>query len=220
MTAENYIDTSIPYVTPDYTCSRVLSLMDTFKMSHLPVVENDIYIGVVSEDELYDKNLLEEKLSEFGVMRTPYVLSTQHILDVLAIATHFSVPIVPVVNADRKYLGAITSQNLLDALAKITNVQSKGAVLVLEMGVHDYSMSEIARIVESENAKLISSYVTEYEDSTRIDVTLVLNMAEISPVVKSLERYGYKVNTFFSGSNKIDDFYRERYELLMNYMKI
>jgi len=194
--------------------------MDTFKMSHLPVVENDIYIGVVSEDELYDKNLLEEKLSEFGVMRTPYVLSTQHILDVLAIATHFSVPIVPVVNADRKYLGAITSQNLLDALAKITNVQSKGAVLVLEMGVHDYSMSEIARIVESENAKLISSYVTEYEDSTRIDVTLVLNMAEISPVVKSLERYGYKVNTFFSGSNKIDDFYRERYELLMNYMKI
>ncbi len=220
MTAENYIDTSIPYVTPDYTCSRVLSLMDTFKMSHLPVVENDIYIGVVSEDELYDKNLLEEKLSEFGIMRTPYVLSTQHILDVLAVATHFSVPIVPVVNADRKYLGAITSQNLLDALAKITNVQSKGAVLVLEMGVHDYSMSEIARIVESENAKLISSYVTEYEDSTRIDVTLVLNMAEISPVVKSLERYGYKVNTFFSGSNKIDDFYRERYELLMNYMKI
>lgn len=220
MTAENYIDTSIPYVTPDYTCSRVLSLMDTFKMSHLPVVENDIYIGVVSEDELYDKNLLEEKLSEFGVMRTPYVLSTQHILDVLAITTHFSVPIVPVVNADRKYLGAITSQNLLDAVAKITNVQSKGAVLVLEMGVHDYSMSEIARIVESENAKLISSYVTEYEDSTRIDVTLVLNMAEISPVVKSLERYGYKVNTFFSGSNKIDDFYRERYELLMNYMKI
>ena len=220
MTAENYIDTSIPYVTPDYTCSRVLSLMDTFKMSHLPVVENDIYIGVVSEDELYDKNLLEEKLSEFGVMRTPYVLSTQHILDVLAIATHFSVPIVPVVNADRKYLGAITSQNLLDAVAKITNVQSKGAVLVLEMGVHDYSMSEIARIVESENAKLISSYVTEYEDSTRINVTLVLNMAEISPVVKSLERYGYKVNTFFSGSNKIDDFYRERYELLMNYMKI
>lgn len=220
MTAENYIDTSIPYVTPDYTCSRVLSLMDTFKMSHLPVVENDIYIGVVSEDELYDKNLLEEKLSDFGVMRTPYVLSTQHILDVLAVATHFSVPIVPVVNADRKYLGAITSQNLLDAVAKITNVQSKGAVLVLEMGVHDYSMSEIARIVESENAKLISSYVTEYEDSTRIDVTLVLNMAEISPVVKSLERYGYKVNTFFSGSNKIDDFYRERYELLMNYMKI
>ena len=220
MTAENYIDTSIPYVTPDYTCSRVLSLMDTFKMSHLPVVENDIYIGVVSEDELYDKNLLEEKLSEFGIMRTPYVLSTQHMLDVLAVATHFSVPIVPVVNADRKYLGAITSQNLLDAVAKITNVQSKGAVLVLEMGVHDYSMSEIARIVESENAKLISSYVTEYEDSTRIDVTLVLNMAEISPVVKSLERYGYKVNTFFSGSNKIDDFYRERYELLMNYMKI
>lgn len=194
--------------------------MDTFKVSYLPVVEDDLYIGIISEDEIYDKEMFEEPLSDFGVMRSPYVQSNQHVLDVLAVATHFSVPIVPVVNVDRKYLGAITSQKLLDAVAKITNVQTKGAVLVLEMGVHDYSMSEIARIVESENAKIISSYVTEYEDSTRIDVTLVVNMTEISPVVNSLERYGYKVNTFFSGSNKLDDFYRERYEQLMNYMKI
>lgn len=194
--------------------------MDTFKVSYLPVVEDDLYIGIISEDEIYDKEMFEEPLSDFGVMRCPYVQSNQHVLDVLAVATHFSVPIVPVVNEDRKYIGAITMQNLLDAVAKMANVHSKGAVLVLEMGVHDYSMSEIARIVESENAKIISSYVTEYEDSTRIDVTLVVNMTEISPVVKSLERYGYKVNSFFSGSNKLDDFYRERYEQLMNYMKI
>lgn len=194
--------------------------MDTFKVSYLPVIEDDLYIGIISEDEIYDKEMFEEPLSDFGVMRSPYVQSNQHVLDVLAVATHFSVPIVPVVNEDRKYIGAITMQNLLDAVAKMANVHSKGAVLVLEMGVHDYSMSEIARIVESENAKIISSYVTEYEDSTRIDVTLVVNMTEISPVVKSLERYGYKVNSFFSGSNKLDDFYRERYEQLMNYMKI
>jgi len=48
----------------------------------------------------------------------------------------------------------------------------------------------------------------------------VTNKSEISPVIKSLERYGYNVNAFFSGSNMIDDFYRDRYELLMNYMKI
>ena len=220
LTADNYIDTSVPYVTPDYTCSRVLSVMDNFKMLYLPVVEDGLYIGLISEDEIYEKELFEESLSSFGMMKCPYVLSTQHILDVLSVAAHFSVPIVPVVNADRKYLGTITAQNLIDALSKITSVQSKGAVLVLEMGIHDYSMSEIARIVESENAKLISSYTTEYEDSTRMLVTIVVNMAEISPIVKSLERYGYKVNTFFSGSNKIDDLYRERYELLMDYMKI
>ena len=194
--------------------------MDTFKMSYLPVTEDGIYIGVISEDEIYDKEMFDEPISDFGMLKAPYVGSTQHVFDALAVATQFSLPIVPVVNAERKYLGCITSKNLLDALAKISNVRAKGAVLVLEMGVHDYSMSEIARIVESENAKIISSYITEYEDSTRMDVTLVVNMSEISPVVKSLERYGYKVNTFFSGGNMIDDFYRERYELLMNYMKI
>ena len=194
--------------------------MDTFKMSHLPVTENGIYIGIISEDEIYDKEMFDEPIADFGMLKSPYVGSAQHIFDVLAVATQFSLPIVPVVNSERKYLGTITSKNLLEALAKVSNVRAKGAVLVLEMGVHDYSMSEIARIVESENAKVISSYVTEFENSTKIEVTLVVNMVEISPVVKALERYGYKVNTFFSGSNKIDDFYRERYEQLMNYMKI
>ena len=164
--------------------------------------------------------MFDAHIGDFGMLKTPSVGSSQHVFDVLAVATQFSLPIVPVVSPERKYLGCITSKNLLDALAKISNVRTKGAVLVLEMGVHDYSMSEIARIVESENAKIISSYVTEYEDSTRMDVTLVVNMSEISPVVKSLERYGYKVNAFFSGSNMIEDFYRDRYELLMNYMKI
>lgn len=220
MVAEDIIDSSIPAIGTEYSCSRALSLMDTFKMSHLPVTENGMYVGIISEDEIYDKEKFDSSIGDLGMLRVPYVESKQHIFDVLAVASQFSLPIVPVVNHERRYLGSITSKNLLDALAEITNVRTKGAVLILEMGIHDYSMSEIARIVESENAKIISSYVTEYEDSTKIDVTLVVNMSEISPVVKSLERYGYKVNTFFSGSNMIDDFYRERYEQLMNYMRI
>lgn len=194
--------------------------MDTFKISHMPVVESDKYIGLVSEDEIYDRDSFEEPVSGMGVLPAPHVLSSQHIFDALAVAVRFNIPIVPVIDADHKYLGSISLQTLMSSMAKITNVEAKGAVLILEMGVHDYSLSEIARIVESENGRILASYVTEYEDSTKIDVTIVLNQTEISPVVKSLERYGYKVNAFFSGVNMMDDFYRDRYDLLMNYMKI
>ncbi len=220
MTAEEIIDSSVPYVTTKYTLSRVLSFMDTFKISHMPVVEGDKYIGLVSEDEIYDRDSFEEPVSGMGVLPAPHVLSSQHIFDALAVAVRFNIPIVPVIDADHKYLGSISLQTLMSSMAKITNVEAKGAVLILEMGVHDYSLSEIARIVESENGRILASYVTEYEDSTKIDVTIVLNQTEISPVVKSLERYGYKVNAFFSGVNMMDDFYRDRYDLLMNYMKI
>jgi CBS domain-containing protein len=194
--------------------------MDTFKISHMPVVEGDKYIGLVSEDEIYDRDSFEEPVSGMGVLPAPHVLSSQHIFDALAVAVRFNIPIVPVIDTDHKYLGSISLQTLMSSMAKITNVEAKGAVLILEMGVHDYSLSEIARIVESENGRILASYVTEYEDSTKIDVTIVLNQTEISPVVKSLERYGYKVNAFFSGVNMMDDFYRDRYDLLMNYMKI
>ncbi len=220
MTAEEIIDSSVPYVTTKYTLSRVLSFMDTFKISHMPVVEGDKYIGLVSEDEIYDRDSFEEPVSGMGVLPAPHVLSSQHIFDALAVAVRFNIPIVPVIDTDHKYLGSISLQTLMSSMAKITNVEAKGAVLILEMGVHDYSLSEIARIVESENGRILASYVTEYEDSTKIDVTIVLNQTEISPVVKSLERYGYKVNAFFSGVNMMDDFYRDRYDLLMNYMKI
>lgn len=220
MTAEEIIDSSVPYVTTKYTLSRVLSFMDTFKISHMPVLEGDKYIGLVSEDEIYDRDSFEEPVSGMGVLPAPHVLSSQHIFDALAVAVRFNIPVVPVIDADHKYLGSISLQTLMSSMAKITNVEAKGAVLILEMGVHDYSLSEIARIVESENGRILASYVTEYEDSTKIDVTIVLNQTEISPVVKSLERYGYKVNAFFSGVNMMDDFYRDRYDLLMNYMKI
>ena len=198
MTAEEIIDSSVPYVTTKYTLSRVLS----------------------SEDEIYDRDSFEEPVSGMGVLPAPHVLSSQHIFDALAVAVRFNIPVVPVIDADHKYLGSISLQILMSSMAKITNVEAKGAVLILEMGVHDYSLSEIARIVESENGRILASYVTEYEDSIKIDVTIVLNQTEISPVVKSLERYGYKVNAFFSGVNMMDDFYRDRYDLLMNYMKI
>ena len=194
--------------------------MDTFKISHMPVVEGDKYIGLVSEDEIYDRDSFEEPVSGMGVLPAPHVLSSQHIFDALAVAVRFNIPVVPVVDNNHKYLGSISLQTLMSSMAKITNVEAKGAVLILEMGVHDYSLSEIARIVESENGRILASYVTEYEDSTKIDVTIVLNQTEKSPVVKSLERYGYKVNAFFSGVNMMDDFYRDRYDLLMNYMKI
>lgn len=220
MTAEEIIDSSVPYVTTKYTLSRVLSFMDTFKISHMPVVEGDKYIGLVSEDEIYDRDSFEEPVSGMGVLPAPHVLSSQHIFDALAVAVRFNIPVVPVIDTDHKYLGSISLQTLMSSMAKITNVEAKGAVLILEMGVHDYSLSEIARIVELENGRILASYVTEYEDSTKIDVTIVLNQTEISPVVKSLERYGYKVNAFFSGVNMMDDFYRDRYDLLMNYMKI
>ncbi|MBR3946941.1 MAG: CBS domain-containing protein [Bacteroidales bacterium] len=220
MTAEEIIDSSVPYVTTKYTLSRVLSFMDTFKISHMPVVEGDKYIGLVSEDEIYDRDSFEEPVSGMGVLPAPHVLSSQHIFDALAVAVRFNIPVVPVIDTDHKYLGSISLQTLMSSMAKITNVEAKGAVLILEVGVHDYSLSEIARIVESENGRILASYVTEYEDSTKIDVTIVLNQTEISPVVKSLERYGYKVNAFFSGVNMMDDFYRDRYDLLMNYMKI
>ncbi len=220
LTTDSIIDLSVPTVATNYKCSRALSLMDTFKISYLPVLDGDLYVGLISEDEIYDLEIFDENIEHIGTMKSPCVFSNMHIFDALAVASQFSISIVPVVSAEMKYLGAITMQNLVNAVSKFFNVETKGAIIVLEMGKHDYSMSQISQIVESENAKILSSFVTDLENSEQIRLTIVINRTEISPIVKSLERYGYKVDTFFCESNMIDDFYKSRFEFLMNYMKI
>ena len=54
MIAENLISESIPTVTLDELGSKVLMLMEIFRVSHLPVVMGHEYLGVVSDKDIYD----------------------------------------------------------------------------------------------------------------------------------------------------------------------
>lgn len=93
-------------------------------------------------------------------------------------------------------------------------------IIQLEMGAYDYSLSEIARIVEENDAKILGLTVDDSpEDPGRLMVTLLVNQAESSAIVKSFYRYNYNIVNVMCSPDGDNDL-RDRYALLMRYMNV
>ena len=218
MQASELISSSIISLHPDDDGLKALSLMDDLRISHLPVIRNQFYLGLISENEILQwqstNELIEEHLPN---LIAPFVLRSQHLFDIIEILEANSLSVVPVLSEEKKYVGAISNQKLLYNIAKSSAVQSIGGVIVLEMNQNDYSMSEIASIIESNNAKILSSYITSVPDSTKMELTIKVSITELDTIIADLKRFEYKVMASYNDGNSKDDM-MERYKSLMRYL--
>lgn len=220
MRALALITDEIPPLKHTDSGEKALRWMDEFKVSHLPVLKNDNFVGVISEAELLDKLTLEHSLDElFDHLPRPYVLETAHVYDVLKRMEESKLSIMPVLDSEEKYLGCTSIFHLLTSFANTGSIKETGGIIVLEINEHDYSMAQIAQIVESNNAKILSSYIMSPPDSTKLEVTLKINQIELGRIIRTFERYDYVIKASYQKS-EVDDDIQNRYESLMNFLKL
>jgi acetoin utilization protein AcuB len=55
MTTLQLIDNTIPQLQIHDTLAKALQLMNDFKLTHLPVVSNEKFLGLISEEDLLDE---------------------------------------------------------------------------------------------------------------------------------------------------------------------
>lgn len=219
MRAFELITEDIPPLKHSDSGEKALRWMDEFKVSHLPVLKNGNFVGVVSESDILDKLDLDEQLDNlFDHLPRPYVLSTAHIYDVLHVISEVKVSVLPILDEKETYLGCTSVYHLLTVLANTGSIKDPGSILVLEVNTIDYSMAQIAQIVESNNAKILSSYITPVLDSTKLEVTLKINQTELTRITRTFERYDYFIKASYQTTDEVDDI-RDRYEALMNFLK-
>lgn len=218
MQASDLISQSLISLHPDDDGARAIALMEELRVNHLPVVRNGFYLGVISEKEILnwdsEEEYIEEHLEEIAA---PSVIGSQHLFDIIEELEKFSLTVIPVLDEEKHYLGSITNRKLLYTIAKSTSIQSNGGVIVLKMNQNDYHMSEIARIIEDNNTKILSSYITSVPNDMQIELTLKLNTMDISSIVKDFERFDYNVSASFNTNENNDDF-KDRYESLMRFL--
>lgn len=212
-------NTIVPLKTSD-TGMLGLSLMEEYKVTHLPIVNAETYIGLVSENDIYSYNNFEEAIGGHPIANSNVsVHSKQHLYEVLEIIHEHKLTIVPVVDHKDIYLGSIMVSELATRLAEITSITNPGGIIVLMMNIHDYSLSEIAQIVESNNVKVLNLFVSTFAESTKIEVTIKLNSVDIEPVLQTFSRYNYEVKASYTEAD-LNESLTERYDSLMNYLNI
>lgn len=219
MIAEHLIsDVIIPLRTSD-SGEVALGIMQEFYVRHLPIVNREELLGLISEDDILEHDTNEAVGSYKLSVHRPSVQINDHLYDVLRLIAEYQLSVIPVVDADNKYVGMITAEDLIVYFAKAGAFLEPGGIIVLEMLRQDYSLSQLARIVESENAVILNSHVHTFSDSPQIQVTLKVNKQNILNIIASFERFDYHVKATFNELEYMGTL-KERYEGLISYLNV
>lgn len=208
----------IPLRTSD-TGRAALNVMSDFYVKHLPIVNNKELLGIISEDDVLN-NPIDEPVGSFALsINTPYVKEDEHLFEVMGIMAEHNLSVIPVVNEEQEYQGLISQEDLIQYYAKSFSFIEPGSIVVLEMLKRNYSLAEISRIVESESATILSTFLNATPQSESIQVTLKINKQEIQPILASFERFEYRIKATYTESDYIDTL-KDRYNSLMNYLNV
>jgi len=213
-------DVILPLRTSD-TGNTALSWMDELRVAHLPIVNNESFLGLVSEKDIYNLNDPDEPLGSYQLsLARPYVFDDQHLFEVIRIMASLDLTLVPVLDENENYMGCITLSRIVKEFAEAGSIGQPGGIIVLQMNISDYSLHEISRLVESNDAKILSSCMRTYEDTNLIELTLKLDKIDVSNVIQTFQRFNYQVSASFSEENNYEDLLKERFGSLMNYLNI
>lgn len=220
MTAKDLISGIIPPLKSSDSGLKAIEWMQEFNVHHLPVIDGTKFLGLLSEDDILDLSNPAEPISSHNFsLNKPFVKEGEHIFEVIKVAAQLHLTLIPVVDDHNHYQGSISLESLIDKLASFSSIDDPGGILVLEINKNDYSLTEISRIVESNNAQILSSIITSHKDSTKIEVTIKLNISDLKHVISTFERFEYTVVASYQESGYFDHL-KENYDSLMNYLNI
>jgi len=218
MLTRELISNSIPYLHKGDKVYQALQLMNDYHVAHLPIVEEERYLGIVSEEQLLhsdDENILDQLAINDGGTS---VQANDHFLKAIQVAVQNKLSVVPVIENDQ-ILGMVTYNDLLKNASNFMNLNDPGALIVLEMEGKAYSFSEINKIIESNDAQItqLNSY-TDPETGI-IQVTIRINKLEVSDIISTFQRYEYNVKYYF-GEEMYENELRTNYDNLMHFLNI
>ncbi len=219
MFAGELISQNIPFLHMDDMAGKALQEMNDFHISHLPVVEEEVYIGLIGEDDLLDSNENQSLKSLKELFIKPYVLQNDSFLLAVKRAIDFHVTVIPVIDEQLRLIGAISEDNLFKHLAVFVGTEEQGGLIILEMEKNEFSISELCRLIESNDASItqLNSYL---DPGTQIlTITIRINKTEVSDVIATLQRHDYRIK-FYYGEELYQNELHANFYHLMNYLNI
>jgi predicted transcriptional regulator len=198
MLAADFIHPLIPALKISEPVGLALKKMEELELTSLPVVEGGVFLGFVEDEILLEQDHLDIQIAQVELECAGcWVYADQHLYDVLRVGSEHQAKWVAVMERDQQYHGVVPTQEVLTAYADNLSIHSQGSVLVISLQMKDFQLSEISRLIEAENTKILSCQLyTDPLDSQLVEVTLKLDKPDTRHVKATLLRFGYQVKDF------------------------
>lgn len=210
---------SLPFLKLSDKGEFALEQMILHKVFDLPVAESSVFLGNLTAEVILDHAARRKSISSLtDYFQHEALPATAPLHQGVALMTAHHLSVLPLIDDEGQLSGTISMHDLMGHYASLSGVSHPGGSLVLEMPSYSYSLAEIARLAESNNAHILSSYIQPIPDSGRLLVFVKFNVADLNGIMATYERFGYEVAAYFHESDF--DFYSERYQALMHYLSL
>ena len=219
MSAKDLISKEISPLTPDTTISDALELMEELKVNALPLVEEGTFRALLTEKELSESP--DPSAPAASLQGSLLAVRTQaHLLEMLDRFAQSEADLLPVISDNNEYVGVITRKTLLNRLATICDTTSPGALIQIEMMPDDYVLSDIARLAEQNNARILNLFTYPDPVSGKLQVLLKVDQEDATYFLRSLERFNYRIVAHYHHDDITDELIRQRLEELIYYIEM
>lgn len=207
-----------PLRTSD-TGEQALTYMQVYHLKHMPIVNSSQLLGTISEEDI-TTSPLDEPIGSFSLgLNKAFVKETDHLFEVMSVMADNKLSAVPVVDTKGDFLGLVTLEDLIQYYARSFSFSEPGGIIVIEVQQSDYSLAEISRIIESEHALVLSSFLTHDDESKRMYVTIKTNQPDTQHMQATLERFGYTIKATFSEEGYFESL-QDHYEAFLHYLNV
>lgn len=221
MIASELINHMIPPLKLTDDGDKAITWMEEFRLNQLPVVDGGRFIGLISEEIIFETNEASKPIVAYDLIgKNCFVDQNAHFYNIIKLASDNNVQVVGVMDDEGHYAGVITVQDIITSFAQTAAVQVPGGIIVISLAKIDYSLAEISRLIEENNAKILSSSVrNDVLDSSKIKLTLKVSQTELSKIIATLERFEYKIIARYQES-KVEDNEKEKIDMLFKFLDI
>ncbi|WP_130736918.1 CBS domain-containing protein [Flavobacterium sp. J27] len=188
----DFLNVEIKPLKSKESIAEAQDLFADYNYTHFPVTEENVYIGCISKEDadIYPSHkTIGECRYEFDRF---YVRSEMTWLDVLEEFAKNESNIVPVLNSQNKYIGYYELDDVIKFFHETPFLREEGGILVIRKEISGFSMSQVAQIVESNNAKLLGLFISKTETNF-VELTLKISQSSLNEIIQTFRRYEYEI---------------------------
>lgn len=218
MHIQSCIIKNIPVFKIEDTIDKVIQFFEHNTYSHVAILADGDFLGVISEIDL-DNFEAEKKIGEYRFnLETFFVRSENNWLDVLETFARNEANLLPVLDESNKVIGYYDLTNIVSVFIDTPFFTEPGGILVVAKGAKDYSFSEIAQIVESNNARIIGAFITDIRNEV-VQLTIKISSANLNEVIQTFRRYNYNILLGNNDDQFLEDL-KQRSDYLEKYLNV